>query len=71
VSEDQQYVAGEQPLPPPTRLARLWAACDVRGIPLRAILATVGIVVATFLAGKLIYRIRDVLLFMIVSGSSR
>jgi predicted PurR-regulated permease PerM len=46
----------------------LWAACDVRGIPLRAILATVGIVVATFLAGKLIYRIRDVLLFVLVSG---
>ncbi|HEY3908246.1 MAG TPA: AI-2E family transporter [Streptosporangiaceae bacterium] len=64
----EPYVAGEQPLPPPTRLARLWAAGDVRGIPLRAILATVGIVVAAYFAGKLVYRLREVLLFMLVSG---
>ncbi|HXS63297.1 MAG TPA: AI-2E family transporter [Streptosporangiaceae bacterium] len=64
----EQYVAGEQPLPPPTRLSRLWAASDVRGIPLRAILATVGIVVVAYLVGKLVYRLRDVLLFMLVAG---
>ena len=70
MSEDQPepYVAGEQPLPPPTRLARLWAAGDVRGIPLRAILATVAIVVAAYFGGKLVYRLREVLLFMLVSG---
>jgi predicted PurR-regulated permease PerM len=64
----EQYNAGEQPLPPPTRAARLWASADVRGIPLRAILATVSIVIAAYLAGKVIVRLRDVLLFMVVAG---
>ena len=38
--------------PPTTRRARLWAAAQVRGIPLRAILATVGVVVVVFMLGK-------------------
>jgi predicted PurR-regulated permease PerM len=38
------------------------------GIPLRAILATVAVVVVVYLAGKLIYHIRDILLLMTVSG---
>ncbi len=37
-------------------------------MPLRAILATVAVVVAVWMAGKLIYRLRDVLLLMIVAG---
>jgi predicted PurR-regulated permease PerM len=51
-----------------TRRARLWRAAESRGIPLPAILATVGVVVATYLAGKLFYRLRDVVLLMAVSG---
>jgi predicted PurR-regulated permease PerM len=54
--------------PPQTRRERLWRSADSRGIPLRAILATVGVVVAAYLAGKLLYRLRDVLLLMAVSG---
>jgi predicted PurR-regulated permease PerM len=54
--------------PPRTRRERLWRSADSRGIPLRAILATVGVVVAAYLAGKLLYRLRDVLLLMAVSG---
>jgi predicted PurR-regulated permease PerM len=65
---DNPYVPGEPPLPPPTRLARLWAASDIRGIPLRAILATVGIVIAAYVAGRLVYRLRDVLLYIVVAG---
>ena len=37
-------------------------------MPLRAILATVAVVVTVWMAGKLIYRLRDVLLLMIVAG---
>ena len=56
-------------LPPPqTRRERLWLAAESRGIPLRAILATVGVVVATYLVGKLLYRLRDVILIMVVAG---
>jgi predicted PurR-regulated permease PerM len=54
--------------PPPTRRARLWAAADVRGIPLRAILATVGVVVAVYLLGKVVYRLKDVVLLIVVAA---
>lgn len=37
-------------------------------MPLQAILATVAVVVATYLAGKLIYRLRDEILLMVVAG---
>jgi predicted PurR-regulated permease PerM len=52
----------------PTRLARVRAAAAARGVPLAAILVTVGVVVLTYLAGKLIYRLRDVILLMVVGG---
>src|SRR5215469_7123012 len=58
----------DAPPPPETRRARLWRASASRGIPLRAILVTVAVVVVTFMAGKLLYRLRDVLLLMAVSG---
>ncbi len=55
-------------VPPETRRARLWRAAESRGIPLRAILATVGVVVLTYLLGKLVYRLRDVVLVVLVAG---
>jgi len=56
-------------LPPPdTRRARLWTAAESRNVPLRAILITVAVVAAAYLAGKLIYRLRDVILLMVVAG---
>src|SRR5579863_728304 len=54
--------------PSQTRRARLWRVTESQGIPLRAILVTVGVVVAAYLAGKLLYRLRDVLLLMVLSG---
>jgi predicted PurR-regulated permease PerM len=53
---------------PQTRRARLWAAAESRGIPLQAILVTVGVVVVTYMAGKLLYRLRDVVLLVAVAG---
>jgi predicted PurR-regulated permease PerM len=50
------------------RLARLWKAADVRHIPLRTILVTVAVVAVTYLAGKLIYRLRDIVLLVLVGG---
>ena len=56
-------------LPPPeTRRDRLWTAAEARNVPLRAILVTVAVVAAGLLAGKLIYRLRDVILLMVVAG---
>jgi predicted PurR-regulated permease PerM len=63
---DDGAAAGDDP--PVTRAARLWAAAESRSIPLRTILATVAVVTAAYLAGKLIYRLRDVLLLILVAG---
>ncbi len=54
--------------PAATRLGRLWKASESRGIPLRTILVTVLVVVLVFLAGKLIYRLRPVILLVLVAG---
>jgi predicted PurR-regulated permease PerM len=54
--------------PSQTRRARLWRSTESQGIPLRAILVTVAVVVVTFMAGKLLYRLRDVVLLVAVSG---
>ncbi len=56
-------------LPPsPTRRAWLWSAAESRNVPLRAILVTVGVVVLAYLAGKLVDRLRGVILLLVVAG---
>ena len=50
------------------RLARLFDAANRRQVPLRTILVTVAVVVATYLAGKLMYLLRDIVLLMLVAG---
>ena len=57
----------DQP-PPQGRLARLWQYADARHVPLRTIVVTVAVVAAAYLAGKLIYRLRDIVLLMAVAG---
>src|SRR5580698_5520614 len=52
----------------PARPGRIRAAAAARGVPLAAILVTVAVVALTYLAGKLAYRIRDVLLVVLVAG---
>jgi len=53
---------------PPGRLARVRAAAAARGIPFPTIIATVAVVVLTYLAGKVLYRLRDVILLLFVAG---
>ena len=54
--------------PPESRRARLWDAAAARGVPLLAILSTVAVVVAVYLAGKIVYKLREILLLMVVAG---
>lgn len=54
--------------PPRTRRERLWEAAEARRIPLRAILVSVAVVALAYLAAKLVYRLRDVILLMVVAG---
>ena len=64
---DDGPVSNDAP-PPTTRRARLWAWAEVRRIPLRAILATVIVVVAAYLLGKVVYRLKDVVLLIVVAA---
>ena len=61
MSEEQQRSAS-------ARLARLWAAADRRGVPLRTIIVACVVVAFFYLSGKLIYRLRDVVLLLLVAG---
>ena len=56
------------PAPRPSRYERLRAAAAARGIPLSAILAFCGVVVAVYLTGKIAYRMLDILLMIAVAG---
>jgi predicted PurR-regulated permease PerM len=51
----------------PVRHGRLRDAAAKRGVPLATILTTVAVVVLVYLAGKLAYRIRDVLLMIAIA----
>ncbi len=52
-----------------SRAERFWAGANARGIPLQAIVATVAVVAAAYIAGKLLYRLREVvLLLLLVAG---
>jgi predicted PurR-regulated permease PerM len=66
VAEDRQVTEEAEAVA--TRRARLWAAARARGVPLSAILTTIGLIVLTYLAAKLVYRLRDVILLLVVSG---
>jgi predicted PurR-regulated permease PerM len=56
------------PPQPQGRFARLLKAAERRHVPLLTIVVTVAIVAATYLAGKLIYRLRDIVVLLLVAG---
>ncbi len=51
-----------------TRRARLWRASARHHIPLPTILVTVLVVALAYLGGKVIYRLRDIILLIVVAG---
>jgi predicted PurR-regulated permease PerM len=53
---------------PGGRLALLWHAADRRRVPLRTIVVSVAVVAGTYLLGQLFYRLRDILLLVVVAG---
>ncbi len=56
------------PAQPQGRVARLLRAAERRHVPLLTIVTTVAVVAATYLAGKLIYRLRDIVVLLLVAG---
>jgi len=51
-----------------TRRTRLLRLADAKGVPLRTIVVTIALVVVVYLSGQLLYRLRDVVLLVIVGG---
>jgi predicted PurR-regulated permease PerM len=51
-----------------SRRARLLSWADTRSVPVRTILVTVGVVVVVYLMGQLLYRLRDVVLLVVVGS---
>jgi predicted PurR-regulated permease PerM len=60
--------AGETSADGRSRRARARTAAAAHGVPLAAIVVSVAVVSATYLAGKLIYRLRDIVLLMVAAG---
>lgn len=54
--------------PPGARWPRLWAAAESRAIPLRTIIAAIAALAAIYLAGELVFRLRDIVLLLAASG---
>jgi predicted PurR-regulated permease PerM len=61
-------VSADLTAPVSTRRARIRTAAAARGIPLAAIITAVAVVALTFLAGKVLYRLKDVILLIVVAG---
>jgi len=61
-------IAAAPQVAPRTRGARARAAAAAHGVPLATILVSVAVVCTTYLAGKFIYRLRDVVLLMMIGG---
>ena len=67
VPADEVPEAAPAPLEP-TRHARVLEAARKRNVPLATIVVTVAVVVAVYLAGKVIYRLREVVVLLVVAG---
>ncbi len=51
-----------------SRWARVLRWADIKAVPLRTILISVGVVVLVYLAGQFLYRLRDVVLLVVVGS---
>jgi predicted PurR-regulated permease PerM len=49
-------------------MARLWRYADLRHVPLRTIVVTVAVVAAAYLAAQLLYKLRTIVLLIVVAG---
>ncbi len=56
------------PASPDTRRARLIQRAARNNVPLNTILTTIAVIVAVYFAGKLLYRLRDLVMLLVVGG---
>jgi len=65
---DQMVTSDAPTAPVLTRRARLLQLADAKGVPLRTIVVTIGLVVGVYLSGQLLYRLRDIVVLVMVGG---
>jgi predicted PurR-regulated permease PerM len=58
----------DQSIPHDTRRARIIERAAVNNVPLNTILVTIFVIVAVFFTGKLLYRLRDLVMLLLVGG---
>ena len=68
VMADETVTSDAETAPVLTRRARLLRLADTKGVPLRTIVVTVGLVVVVYLSGQLLYRLRDIVSLVMVGG---
>ena len=68
VTSDEDIPVARRVSPLRYRLDRLWKGAHVRRVPLPTIIATVLVLAAAYLGGKLVYRLRDEFLLFLVGG---
>ena len=56
------------PATPDTRRARIIQRAARNNVPLNTILTTIAVIVAVYFAGKLLYRLRDLMMLLVVGG---
>jgi predicted PurR-regulated permease PerM len=52
----------------PSRRSILFKRAESHNVPLMTILVTIGVIILVYFTGKLLYRLRDILLLMVVGG---
>lgn len=52
----------------PSRRSMLFKRAEAHNVPLMTILVTIGVIILVYFTGKLLYRLRDVLVLMLVGG---
>src|SRR6202789_2020714 len=52
----------------PSRRSMIFKRAEAHNVPLMTILVTIGVIIAVYFTGKLLYRLRDVLVLMLVGG---
>ncbi len=62
------HMTPEEPPPGETRRERIIVRAKINDVPLLTIITTVAIIVLVYFTGKLLYRLRDILLLMVVGS---
>jgi len=52
----------------PSRRSMIFSRAEAHNVPLMTILVTIGVIILVYFTGKLLYRLRDVLVLMVIGG---